>query len=75
MVDGTLHWTEESSEKKKPEQWFRPYYQPRSADIEITSYALLVYAHRGEKQNGLPIARWLAQQRNSLGGYSSTQVP
>ncbi|CAB4033836.1 CD109 antigen-like, partial [Paramuricea clavata] len=73
-TDGTLYWTEETRKAKKQERpWFRPYYRPRSADIEITSYALLVYAQRRDRQNGLAIARWLAQQRNSLGGYSSTQ--
>ena len=74
-LDGTLYWTEDIKKKDKKERpWFRPYYRPRSADIEITSYALLVYAQRRDRQNGLAVARWLAQQRNSLGGYSSTQV-
>ena len=74
-ADDTLHWTEDTKQPATLDTpWFRPYYRPRSADIEMTSYALLVYAHRADRQNGLPIARWLAQQRNSLGGYSSTQV-
>lgn len=72
--DGTLHWEEEKSESHQGSAWRRPYYRPRSADIEITSYILLVYAHRRDVRTGLPIAQWLAQQRNSLGGYSSTQV-
>lgn len=73
--DGTLYWKEDrNDEEKQKRPWFRPYYRPKSADIEITSYALLVYALRRDTKNGLAIARWLAQQRNSLGGYSSTQV-
>lgn len=72
--DGTLHWEEDTSKNAESSPWLRPYYKPRSADVEITSYVLLVYAHRKDIQNGLPIAQWLAQQRNSLGGYSSTQV-
>ncbi|XP_028411916.1 CD109 antigen-like isoform X2 [Dendronephthya gigantea] len=71
--DGTLHWKQSSSVNSKSSPWLRPYYRPPSADVEITSYVLLVYAHRNNTQNGLPIAQWLAQQRNSLGGYSSTQ--
>ncbi len=73
-LDGTLHWEEGSSGKSESSPWFRPYYRPPSADVEITSYVLLAYAHRKDLQIGLPIAQWLAQQRNSLGGYSSTQV-
>ena len=72
--DGTLHWEQDSSEQTETSPWLRPYYRPRSADIEITSYVLLTYAHRRDIQMGLPISQWLAQQRNSLGGYSSTQV-
>ena len=73
--DGMLYWKEDRKDNKQQKRpWFRPYYRPRSADIEITSYALLVYAQRRDRKNGLAIARWLAQQKNSLGGYSSTQV-
>ena len=74
LSDGTLHWEENSLEKTEPSPWRRPYYKPRSADVEITSYVLLAYAHKKDIAMGLPIAQWLAQQRNSLGGYSSTQV-
>jgi CD109 antigen len=74
ILDGTLHWEEGSSGKTESSPWLRPYYRPRSADIEITSYVLLAYTHRKDIQIGLPIAQWLAQQRNSIGGYSSTQV-
>ena len=44
------------------------------ADIETTSYALLVYVLRGDIQASLPIVRWLTSQRNSLGGWGTTQV-
>ena len=73
-LDGTLHWEQDSSGQTGTSPWLRPYYRPRSADIEITSYVLLTYAHKKDIQIGLPISQWLAQQRNSLGGYSSTQV-
>ena len=46
----------------------------RSGDIETTSYALLTYVLRGDTQKCLPIVHWLTSQRNSLGGFRSTQV-
>ncbi|XP_061425551.1 LOW QUALITY PROTEIN: CD109 antigen-like [Lethenteron reissneri] len=52
---------------------FEEMWQPRSADIEMTSYALLAYLHQGNVTEGIPIMKWLSQQRNHLGGYSSTQ--
>ncbi|XP_078364931.1 CD109 antigen-like isoform X2 [Oculina patagonica] len=72
--DGLIYW-EEKQDVSKPSDnpWFRPYYRPRSADIEITAYALLAYSVNKDISVGLPISRWLSQQRNSMGGYSSTQ--
>ncbi|XP_032815157.1 CD109 antigen isoform X2 [Petromyzon marinus] len=52
---------------------FEEMWQPRSADIEMTSYALLAHLHQGNVTEGIPIMKWLSQQRNHLGGYSSTQ--
>lgn len=72
--DGLIYW-QEKPEVNKPNDnpWWRPYYRPRSADIEITAYALLAFTLNKDISVGLPISRWLSQQRNSLGGYSSTQ--
>lgn len=72
--DGLIYW-QEKPEGNKPNDnpWWRPYYRPRSADIEITAYALLAFTLNKDISVGLPISRWLSQQRNSLGGYSSTQ--
>uniref|UniRef100_A0A8C5MP20 Alpha-2-macroglobulin domain-containing protein n=1 Tax=Leptobrachium leishanense TaxID=445787 RepID=A0A8C5MP20_9ANUR len=49
------------------------YWQPQSTDIETAAYALL--SHRVQKRilEGIPIMKWLSQQRSQLGGYSSTQ--
>jgi len=72
--DGLIYWQEkQGSHKPNDNPWLRPYYRPRSADIEITAYALLAYSREKDISVGLSIARWLSQQRNSLGGYSSTQ--
>ncbi|KAK3751287.1 hypothetical protein QZH41_012192, partial [Actinostola sp. cb2023] len=70
--DGTIHWTNTKQNLDKSAE-FHPYYRPRSADIEITAYALLTLSLYKDIRNGLPVVRWLSQQRNSLGGYSSTQ--
>ena len=48
-------------------------HEPPSQDIEMTAYVLMTYLVRGDVAGGLPAAKWLLQQRNSLGGYGSTQ--
>lgn len=45
-----------------------------SAEVEMTSYALLTYTLLGDVASALPVVKWLSQQRNALGGFSSTQV-
>lgn len=72
--DGLMYWREkQESHKPNDNPWLRPYYRPRSADIEITAYALLAYSLERDLPVALAVSRWLSQQRNSLGGYSSTQ--
>ncbi|XP_018112272.1 C3 and PZP-like alpha-2-macroglobulin domain-containing protein 8 [Xenopus laevis] len=44
-----------------------------SAEVEMTAYALLTYTLMGDVASALPVVKWLSQQRNSLGGFSSTQ--
>ncbi|XP_039723675.1 C3 and PZP-like alpha-2-macroglobulin domain-containing protein 8 isoform X2 [Pteropus medius] len=44
-----------------------------SAEIEMTAYALLTYTLLGDVATALPVVKWLSQQRNALGGFSSTQ--
>lgn len=75
VSDGLMYWQEKREDNKPNDNpWWRPYYRPRSADIEITAYALLAFSLNKDISVGLTISRWLSQQRNSLGGYSSTQV-
>ncbi len=45
---------------------------PNSANIEITSYALLTTLLRGQFDSSIPIARWLLSQQNDRGGFAST---
>ncbi|XP_047387857.1 C3 and PZP-like alpha-2-macroglobulin domain-containing protein 8 [Sciurus carolinensis] len=44
-----------------------------SAEVEMTAYALLTYTLLGDVAAALPVVKWLSQQRNALGGFSSTQ--
>ncbi|KAJ1085590.1 hypothetical protein NDU88_005720 [Pleurodeles waltl] len=44
-----------------------------SAEVEMTAYALLTYTLLGDVVSALPVVKWLSQQRNALGGFSSTQ--
>ncbi|XP_039194420.1 C3 and PZP-like alpha-2-macroglobulin domain-containing protein 8 isoform X3 [Crotalus tigris] len=46
-----------------------------SAEVEMTAYALLTYTVLGDVASALPVVKWLSQQRNALGGFSSTQIP
>ncbi|XP_076880650.1 C3 and PZP-like alpha-2-macroglobulin domain-containing protein 8 isoform X3 [Brachyhypopomus gauderio] len=44
-----------------------------SAEVEMTAYGLLTYTLLGDVASSLPVVKWLSQQRNALGGFSSTQ--
>lgn len=47
-----------------------------SADVETAAYAVLTYLKLGGPENigkAQPVIRWMATQRNSRGGFSSTQ--
>ncbi|XP_075454127.1 CD109 antigen-like isoform X2 [Ascaphus truei] len=64
-IGGAKYWSSPS---------VMPYYwQPQSRDIETASYALLSHYKQNMIPQGIPIMKWLSQQRNHLGGYSSTQ--
>ncbi|KAG7316435.1 hypothetical protein KOW79_019976 [Hemibagrus wyckioides] len=64
--DGVPMWSTGGSSVS--ESW-----QPRSADIEMASYALLSLYKLGSVEYALNLMKWLSQQRNHLGGYGSTQ--
>lgn len=44
-----------------------------NSDIEITSYIALAMLEKGSTEEVLPIIKWLTMQRNSNGGFISTQ--
>ena len=50
------------------------HVQAQASDIEKNAYALLIYAAKNDVTGGQGVMKYLVSQRNSLGGYSSTQV-
>ena len=73
------HWERENFDKPKHKKgvWVSPYHQAPSADVEMTSYALMAFISprlRSVTLQNKDIVRWLSAQRNSLGGFHSTQV-
>lgn len=65
--DGMKYWKTEDTNK------VATYRQSASTGIELASYILLAYTHQGMIEKGIPIMKWLMSQRNSLGGFHSTQ--
>ncbi|XP_071560506.1 thioester-containing protein 1 allele S3 isoform X2 [Temnothorax nylanderi] len=60
--------------KPIPKDNKNPHYSlPRSVDVEMTSYALLLYLRRNLVADAIPVMKWLVKQRNTEGGFASTQ--
>ncbi|XP_011643182.1 CD109 antigen-like [Pogonomyrmex barbatus] len=60
--------------KPIPKDDKNPHYSlPRSVDVEMTSYALLLYLRRNLVADAIPVMKWLVKQRNTEGGFASTQ--
>ncbi|KAK3746370.1 hypothetical protein QZH41_006300 [Actinostola sp. cb2023] len=73
--DGMCHWSNTKEDSDKSTQ-YRPYYRPRSADVEITAYALLTLSLNKDTKNGLPVDTVLGIQAMSEFAaliYSSSQ--
>jgi CD109 antigen len=61
--------------KAIPKDDKNPHYSlPRSVDVEMTSYGLLLYLRRNYVVEAIPVMKWLIKQRNTEGGFASTQV-
>ncbi|KAG1664295.1 CD109 antigen [Nymphon striatum] len=67
--DDKMYWSSELPTPNNPEEVF---HLPHSSDIEMTSYGLMTYILRGDISTSLKIAKWLVEQRNSIGGFTST---
>ncbi|XP_038157657.1 C3 and PZP-like alpha-2-macroglobulin domain-containing protein 8 [Cyprinodon tularosa] len=75
--DGLTHWSLTGS-TVTDEDTFMGFsdgfsHSVVSAEVEMTAYGLLTYTIMGDVASALPIVKWLSQQRNALGGFSSTQ--
>lgn len=71
-----VYWSRDPEPKKKSQADFF-YKHASSAEVEMTSYALLAFT-AGNQSDAVrysrPIVMWLITQRNAQGGFSSTQV-
>ncbi|MFT7798785.1 C3 and PZP-like alpha-2-macroglobulin domain-containing protein 8 [Arapaima gigas] len=77
MQDGFTHWSLTGSTATQ-EETFKAFSDGLSqsvvsAEVEMTAYGLLTYTLLGDVASALPVVKWLSQQRNALGGFSSTQ--
>jgi CD109 antigen len=57
-------------EKPKPQGYT---WSSNAIDVEITAYGLLANMKSGLDTSNFLIMKWLLKQRNSMGGFSSTQ--
>lgn len=71
--EGYTHWAVAPQSTRPTRDTTKYFYQARPVDVEMTAYALLTYMLRNENTKALPLVRWLTSQRNSQGGFSSTQ--
>ncbi|CAL1547264.1 unnamed protein product [Lymnaea stagnalis] len=72
IKDGKKFWQIVDTIKEPSNNWGKPKVA-KSVDIEMTSYVLLTYAARGDIVAGKQILNWIIDQRNSNGGFVSTQ--
>lgn len=54
-------------------KWWTKSSKDTSNNIEITAYILQAYVYSEPAGELLPIIKWLIKNRNSLGGFDSTQ--
>merc|ERR1712142_213264 len=64
---GSRFWDNE----RKVSKW--GYYYTSSEAVEMTAYNVMSYVLRDEVPEALDSVKWLARQRNSQGGFISTQ--
>ena len=66
-------WEDPKTENKETNLWRRNYYYATSKAVEMTAYMVMTRVLRGEEALALNSVKWLARQRNSRGGFVSTQ--
>lgn len=66
-----VYWAKPIPAADRNNPW---YYRPISVNVEMTSYALQTILATGvTDSSSFAIMRWMVKQRNSNGGFSSTQ--
>ncbi|KAK2582524.1 hypothetical protein KPH14_004819 [Odynerus spinipes] len=70
LTEDDLKWWSKPIAKDDKNPW---HSLPQSVDVEMTSYALLTYLQQNLVADAIPIMKWLVKQRNSEGGFASTQ--
>lgn len=68
LLGGELFWSAVDNQQSNY------YHYKAPADVEMTGYALMSYLKRKEHADAMKIVKWLSKQRNSFGGFTSTQV-
>lgn len=68
------YWTYASSSSSNGNSWSSPSVHATSIDIETSAYALLAYTGRNLPLDGYHVLKWIITQRNSNGGFASSQV-
>merc|ERR1712080_450991 len=66
-------WEDPKTENKEVNLWRWNYYYATSKAVEMTAYMVMTRVLRGEENLALDSVKWLAKQRNSRGGFVSTQ--
>ncbi|XP_046585071.1 pregnancy zone protein-like [Haliotis rubra] len=69
----SVHWKDPSPPKPTGYFHYRWYHDTEAKSIEMTSYVLLLYSLTNNVTEGLPVMRWISNQRNDRGGFMSTQ--
>ncbi|CAG2235743.1 CD109 [Mytilus edulis] len=71
--DDMEYWTYASSSSSNGNSWSSPSVHATSIDIETSAYALLAYTGRNLPLDGYHVLKWIITQRNSNGGFASSQ--
>lgn len=71
LLTGDLKWWERPIPTADSKNiWYK---QPNTVNVEMTAYGLLAMIEAGLYSDGLPVLKWLLNQRNDHGGFQSTQ--
>ncbi|VDI01862.1 CD109 antigen [Mytilus galloprovincialis] len=71
--DDMKYWTYASSSSSNENSGSSPSVHATSIDIETSAYALLAYTGRNLPLDGYHVLKWIITQRNSNGGFASSQ--